>query len=475
MSRIKTSHTLFRLSLTVLLIGIALLTVRIYRKGSSIDTFAAGASSQKSGTQKIAFWDIEHAYHGQLLDKNYNEIKLNRAVIEQIQDSMIDALTAQPITTEYKVEGPVTFKPQITKPPLEKAYVEKVLQGFKFSEDERVVMKSIVIQQGIDASPSQEQGELQWRLNLINERSIIHLNPKVWTTPQSEFENYLTRINLRDVVERIRVRLRPDPSYQDVCRLNQVPIPPDWPTGGWRKLEPDLPCRYNFLRKGPATQVWVYEPPNLPSGDPPPDQGVCYALPRIGSVPLLVGIICQSKRTGKACFWDNIHIDAVRDPVTGWPRLEGKDLVLPISELKNGNNLAENCTGCHLGSNAFLIHPETVLGAPPNRNPDLRYTPISNQSGWLNPLPLAALGTGACSSCHEVGEPTPSYCRIVAQAADLTMPNSRWPALWSPTSTTAVPAAGTAEYAAYMAYRAHIAFLKTRCFEPPRPTDDRCE
>ena len=459
MSRMKTSHTLFRLSLTVFIIGVTVLTVRIYRKSSSIDTFAAVVGSQKAETQKVAFWDISHAYHGQLLDKNFNEIKLNRAVIEQIQDSMIEALTAQPVTTEYKAEGPVTFKPQITKPPLEKAWVEKILQGFKFSDDERVVMKSIVIQQGIDAAPSQEQGELQWRLNLINERSILYLNPKVWTTPQSEFSSYLTQINLRDVVERIRVRLRPDPTYQDTCRLNQVPIPPDWPTGGWRRREPDLPFRYNFLQSGPDTQVWTYEPPNLPSGEPPPDQGLCYALPRIGSDPLLVGIICQSKRTGKACFWDNIHIDAVRNPAGRFPRLEGE---LRIDELKNGANLAENCTNCHRGSNAFLIHPDTALGQPLNRNPDLRYTPIG-QAAWSNPLPFAALGTGACSSCHEIADPTPSYCRILTQAADLTMPDRFMPAIWTPTSTTAVPAYGTPAHMRYLGYRAHIAFLKTRC------------
>jgi len=440
------------LIISLLFLAGGVLAVNFWLADSAIESAAAGISTQQgSGPQKIIFSDIAHAYHGLLLDRDFKEIKLDRAVIEQLQDSMIESLAAQPDTTEYK-----GFKPQITKPPLDQAYVAKILTGFKFTDDERIVIKSIIIQQGIDAAPSQEQGEYQWRLNLINERSVFHMNGKTWTS-QSEFNSYLTQINLAAVLDRIRIRLRPDPTYLDTCRANQVPIPPDWPTGGWHKLMPNLPFRYNFLGRGPDTEVWTYEPPNLASGEPPPDQGLCYALPRMtGAYATLVGIICQSKRTLKACFWDNLP-----DPSTGQSgRLEGKDLVLPISDLQNGANLAENCTDCHRGGNAFLIHPNTALGQPLNRNPDVRYTPIG-QPTWSNPPAFAPVGAGECSSCHEIAEPTSDYCRILTRAADLTMPNDRFPAGWNPPS--AVPAFGTPEYRIYLGYRSHIAYLKTRC------------
>lgn len=107
----------------------------------------------------------------------------------------------------------------------------------------------------------------------------------------------------------------------------------------------------------------------------------------------VLGIICQSRRTGKACFWDNIDISAERDAGGNFPRITGEGVILRIAEIKNGSNLAENCTLCHRGSNAFLIHPNTVLGTPLNRLPDVRYSPIG-QPQWTNPPAFSPLGSG---------------------------------------------------------------------------------
>lgn len=453
------SAKIFNLSACVMLLTLGAFVFRTGFPGS------ANATLQQSQTQKISFSDIAHAYHGRLLDRNYKEIKLDRTIIEQLQDSMIESLTAQPSAIEYKTAGGQTIKPQITKPPLDRAYVEKVLNGFKFTNDERFMIKSLIIQQGIDAAPKQEQPEYQWRMDVVNERSVFFVDPKVWN-PSSEVSRYVDLSNLSGMLGRIRRQLLTDTTYANTCRENNVPVPPDWPsgpTGSWTRLTPALPWQYNFLQSGPDTEVWTYEPPLLPSGDAPPNEGLCYALPRKHEEHIsLLGIICQSKRTGKACFWDNIDIGAERDESGNFPRITGADVVLRIAEIKNGSNLAENCTACHRGSNAFLIHPNTVLGTPLNRQPDTRYSPIG-QSSWSNPPPFSPLGSGRCASCHEIAEPTPNYCRILEQAADLTMPTPTWPVQWNPSSTTVVPAAGTAAYMDYLAYRAHIAFLKTRC------------
>lgn len=465
-TRPTVSRRVRKQSIALMFLGISMLVLEISLTGCSVTRVAANVEWQQQTPQsrKIVFSDIAHAYHGRLLDRDFKEIKLDRVVIEQLQDSMIESLVAAPDVTEYKAADGQTVKPQITKPPLDRAYVEKILNGFKFTDDERLVIKSVLIQQGIDAAPQQEQSEYQWRLDLINERSVFFIDSKVWN-PHPGFSRYLD-LNLSGILERMRIRLRPDPTYADTCRENSVPVPPDWPsgpTGAWTRLMPRLPWRYNFLETGPDTEVWTYEPPHLASGLAPPDQGLCYALPRkTGEDIGLVGIICQSKRTGKACFWDNIDIDAERDADGRFPRITGEGITLRIAELKNGANLAENCTNCHRGGNAFIIHPNTVLGAPLNRHPDVRYSPIG-QPHWTNPPAFSPLMTGRCASCHEIAWPTPSYCRILQKAADRTMPNTVWPAVWDLPSDAAFPAYGTPAYVEYIGYRAHIALLKTRC------------
>jgi hypothetical protein len=385
----------------------------------------------------LEYFDIAHAYHGLLLDGDLKVIELNKAVIERLQDSMLESLTAVP-DVELGQEA---------RAPLDRTYIDKVLSGFEFTDDERILTKSALIQQGIDLAPSQEKLEYQWRFDLIHERSLHYLDPKVREL-RSEFEQYLSGLaGLLDLIRRLLQALLSAP-YLDECRANSVPIPPDWPTGGWSNPGA-LPFRYNFLQSGPDTQVWMYEAPG--------GQGLCYALPRQdGDFVNLLGIICQSESTGKACFWDNIDI------LTG-AKITGVGITLEISRLKNGFNLAENCTQCHRGGNVFLIHPETPLGTPTDRQPAVRYAPIG-QAGWSNPPAFAAPGSGACAGCHEIAALNSSICVFLQQAAELTMPSVAAPAGWA----SPIPA-----------YSAHITVLKTACAgggpaPPPPPTGTPC-
>jgi hypothetical protein len=239
-------------------------------------------------------------------------------------------------------------------------------------------------------------------------------------------------------------------SYINQCRNEKVPIPPDWGSSEW-KFQAVLAPKYTFSAgaDGP-TEVWAAAGTET--------KGVCMALPRKDLKTndiMLLGIICQSKETGKACFWDNI------DRKTG-KRVAGDAVKsMKISSIQDGSMLAENCTNCHRGYNAFPIHPGTALdiGDKFDLQPDKRYQPISGQTTWGNPGPLIQRGEAPCGSCHEIPalrddndtSPTmPSaYCKTVLQkAANLTMPYVGNPANWDS------PKPG---------YESHIKLLKARC------------
>ena len=211
-------------------------------------------------------------------------------------------------------------------------------------------------------------------------------------------------------------------SYIRQCQDAGVPIPPDWGSGDWDYQ--GIQSR-TFISNNLDTEVWAYEDPHV--------DGSCMALPRktsSGSIQLL-GIICQSDTTGKACFWDNVDGD------TG-ARLTGSSATnMQISELQNGNTLSENCTQCHRGKNVFLIHPNETIDISRNgydTDPQIRYTPLSSQAAWQNPTPHDAQGSGPlCSTCHEIPSLGRSYCNSVLQnGASITMPSVADPAGWPP-------------------------------------------
>lgn len=235
-------------------------------------------------------------------------------------------------------------------------------------------------------------------------------------------------------------------AYMRDCDRNKVPLPPPWGDPAWQRqgvLPPDL----TFAgQAGQTTEVWAY---NDPGG-----KGVCMALPRknaAGEIELL-GIICQSKETGKACFWDNIDA-ATGNRITG-AATAGMD----PADIEDGSSLSENCTGCHRGDNAFVIHPDTPLElpAPFDIDPDQPYTPVSGtppRPGWVNPpSPLPLAGT-QCTMCHDMPQLTAAYCRtVLKKALEKTMP---------PEDTTTNPAtpAGTWD----PDYRGDVTKLAKKC------------
>jgi len=258
---------------------------------------------------------------------------------------------------------------------------------------------------------------------------------------------------------------QPMNDYMTMCRQNSVPLPPTWDptTNNWDRVGVQQQL---FISANSTTEVWKYN-----SASP---EGLCIALPRmmngsdIEQNVQLLGIICQSATTGKACFWDNVRRPAAtetdRRPGDGRDRYVGADTIgLEPVNMRDGYNLAENCTNCHRGDNVFLIHPNTATaGSPPNSvlpmpgtsHSAALYAPISGNPpspNWSNPvISLTQAEENAiseCTSCHEIPALSAEYCGLIDSALGRTMPPPPFdPADWS----TAM-------------YRDAVDFLANRC------------
>jgi hypothetical protein len=399
----------------------------------AMDTLAALRKQQRiDGLRektRPADW-IATAFHGELYDANLDRIEPDTETLMTMQESLFRTLYEQAdLDRLYEVYG---------------GDVSELFYAKGLDKQASLAVGIAAVSALLELADEKLRHRYDWRHRLIRRevgRLIkwhdIQINPAI-----------------RDLIVRWRIPrdwLFPVPvdnQYVQDCRDQGVPIPPDFPDSRWTSQGT---LAFSFIGQVSPTEVFAYKDPHVP--------GVCIALPRTsggsysdgGSVSLL-GIICQSETTGKACFWDNIDANG--------QRITGTDVYLDIDTIKNGSNLAETCTNCHRGKNAFLIHPGTALdlgrsgapGGPYDTDPSVRYTPIG-QAHWSNPGPLAmptpAAGESACDACHEIADTGYSYCNDVLQpAAQTTMPPFGSPVGW--------PAPGSD-------YATHIGFLDGRC------------
>ncbi len=369
-------------------------------------------------TTPPAEW-IAYAYHGLLLDANRELIEMDEKTIGLMQRSMFEMLREEAEPGEAEVDMGELFATEQLDEQLD-AKATMIVRAAALSE---------LLEQANEAL----RERLEWRHRLIS-ASAHHV--VYW-------EDYGLSPAAQALIERFRLRRHtlwppPDSAYVRNCRDAGVPIPPDWPDARWISQGT---LNFTFISQGLSAEVFAYHDPNEP--------GACIALPRkSGNSISLLGIICQSDRTGKACFWDNLSAAGTR--------LTGANVTLDINTIQNGSNLAENCTGCHRGYNVFMIHPGTALQLPMpyDTNPQVRYTPMG-QSHWSNPGPLALPapqpGQASCVACHEIADTSPGYCARLRDAATTTMPPpggssaAGWPA----------PAGSL--------FRQHIDFLRARC------------
>ncbi len=195
-----------------------------------------------------------------------------------------------------------------------------------------------------------------------------------------------------------------------------MPLPPVWGDSKWvnqGSLSKDKGEIVAFDDL-PTADVWVSKSP----------QGTCFALARKdgkGEIQRL-DQICQSQKNGKACFWDN---SSPKDGETPQRVVDGLD----PANVAGADKMKMNCTKCHRGDNAFIIHPGTPLQLGPDNpcekadptsklgrtDPDKRFEPIGrkpdpkvsgdpdDQAGYENPSDdYAGLGDGPCSACHGI-------------------------------------------------------------------------
>lgn len=219
-------------------------------------------------------------------------------------------------------------------------------------------------------------------------------------------------------------------SYRSTCSAAGVPIPPDWNDPAWNYVG-NLDGNDAFVNITDGIQIYTHQVPYL--------GGFCIALPRVNEDDDMwnvsaLGIICQSKMRGTACFWDNRrHSDGRK--ITG----NVETLYMPIDDMQTGDELLENCTACHRGENAFIQHPETPLYFGTDASSDSWYRPISSQSNWRNRAAYAIRDTtqvDSCVSCHGIGHLSGSFCDIVEQAANKSMPSAGSPVGWGNPSGT---------------------------------------
>jgi hypothetical protein len=302
------------------------------------------------------------------------------------------------------------------------ADAKRDLKPLFFSKDldekNQLIVRSAILDELLSAAEPKLRERYDWRQDLMR-RGV----PPETVIPPDVLEL------LRQNDLRIRTPLAAA-EYIAACEAQEVPIPPDWPDERWVHQGR---LGFTFISMGRTADVYTYKALDVP--------GICYALPRAnarGKIELL-SITCQSKRTGKACFWDNRTImDELISPVT----------TLVVHNIGNGYTLGENCTDCHRGYNAYNIHPGTVLDvtrskvvpAPydPDRpwesDPDVRYSPIGRPA-YQNPPPLdstqlpppAPIREGfvpACNGCHEIPQTRGAlYCgSVLTQAMSVTMP-----------------------------------------------------
>ena len=300
---------------------------------------------------------IAMPYHGLVLDANFDVIEMTPETVAKMQESMFSILydsTREKANQRFGGDLRTLFDDQ------------------RFQGDERLLMRSATLEALLSESDEKLRQRYEWRQRLIR-RGLAG---------RADARDSLLR-DLSDFKSRgfsddwFRPRA-PDSAYVQNCRAQGVPIPPDWPDPRWVSQGT---LAFVFISEGRDAEVFAYKDPSVP--------GACYALPRrTGSSIDLLGIICESDATGKACFWDN---RTVNDEI-----IIGPDVHLVINDIGNGSTLGENCTECHRGDNFFNIHPGTALqleragapGGPYDTTPAVRYAPIG-QAHWSNPATLS--------------------------------------------------------------------------------------
>lgn len=337
---------------------------------------------------------IGAAGHGLLFSDEMQPIKAEPEALSPILDKMLE-LVRNENEPKFDKEGAAAVKD-----------AEQTLAARKLTADEALLLKGALLHQYLLGSTEKVRLRFEWRASALLSAFLAKRYEFVRQLPAWLVE-LIKRLHLFDPI-------RDSTSYMRDCKAHDVPVPPDWAQSGTAWVYQGNLSR-NLLDPGGRAEVWTYSDPAR--------RGACIALPRgTGAPGSVAGIICQSAKTGHACFWDNKLRSVSPEQFMGWA-----GLTLKIADLKDGSNLASSCTGCHRGNNVFLISPDDPTWAKLLRGPlsgpvtgtftirvessaDMslgypRYVPITTlppRAGWENPPPTAA---GCSGSCHEPPSP----------------------------------------------------------------------
>ena len=223
-------------------------------------------------------------------------------------------------------------------------------------------------------------------------------------------------------------------TYQQNCRDNGVPVPGALATdANWSapiNLDADK-GKYFFAREKTILKMWTYRAQ---------DKGFCISLlrqaPNETDLPPFIGTICTDKDLKHACFFDN---ETYKDDGSAELVTEAAMTTTDYSKLVHPLDAVDKCNMCHIGGNAFIVHPAMVLGRtikamyPPATGsipPNFEFVPFGGTlRPWKNPPSLSVAGTGdgedgACARCHTIPNAIKNrdFCGILQNAAGRTMP-----------------------------------------------------
>lgn len=341
---------------------------------------------------------IAYLGHGAMFDKEGNVIEPTLEFIQQAQDYYINKLYER-ATSDLKAQFD--------------GYKSSLFDGSTWDSQSKLVANSALLQWLAQEVHPKEAFRVQGKNNFLKNKLRKQLSgPSIgndFVLPQALKDKILAGASDKKIGRGVRgfSTMLSGQDYIDECKAAGVPIPPRWGSPLWEEVGQ---LDDEFIIEWSVAKVYKYEPSVT--------EGACIALPRIGLLGFggidALGIICLSKQTSKACFWDN------QRPVSpGSDELEvfsiGTDEDVELSEFAGGAGLLNSangiCTDCHSGENPYVIHPGTALGMPDlgslQINSDDWYEPLVHPSWPQNAGPINILenlpGAGDCTSCHYQG------------------------------------------------------------------------
>jgi len=299
----------------------------------------------ENGRTKITLASLEDqiAYfgHGMLFDINFNSFEPNQITVDKLQTAVIDVFEQHQFRDIGKdAIGAI-------------AVLKALLEQKDVSNDERIIIRDALIFRMRNHTNHKIAKRYSWRIRSLAASYMVR-NKDSFTDLRDEITGPLRDTEyLVDIINDAR-----DTDYMKLCRLFDVPIPPDWnestteSVDNWKNAGTrwvdigEIDAENIILRGPPGEKARIY------TYSDPVKRGACVALMRGGGAASQAGFICQSATTGAACFWDNLLRNGSAIPL-GW-----KDKTLVINTLQDGTNLASVCTNCHQGNNVFLIAPD---------------------------------------------------------------------------------------------------------------------